>query len=222
MELPANVEQSLTGLPDVLVKMVRQSVMGAKELDIQPEGFERVAALSASPGTIQLYADFGKSNRATQDLLEAVGDLILQKAGKVGQQIWKRKLCLANDGTASSFTQKLGSKQFSTYRSVVESFTGAIERLIALHLANALISQRLSIEDAYNIDVANWPATTQFASGKKAYSIIPLATAYCDPSCVESYGHAFYCRVMSKLACGRKDVKEAFVGVIDSVAAASS
>jgi hypothetical protein len=209
--------------PEAVAKLnlARQSIV---RTPVQPNKIDRVAMLGTS-GTlahVELFKNFGESPRSVSDLLDTYGELILKLSGQVGSEIWRRKLVTADRGVADSFNVKLQSGRFSTFRGLVESFEGAVERLVALHLANALIHHRVSFGDAKNMDVFEWPHTQGLATGKVPYSVIPLVSAYCDPDVWRVFPTAFRHRVLGTLACGRKDVEVEFKAVVDSVCEVSS
>jgi hypothetical protein len=221
MDAFAQVQTAIekAALPKEILAKLSAAKSTAKQLDMQPSAIQRVVMLGndGSGSHIQLFKNFQGSSRAVQDLLDTYGELILLTSGEVGSIIWKRKLVLADSEVACQFNEKLKSGNFSSFKSLVESFTGAVERLIAIHISNALIHYRVSFGGTKNIDVTIWPQTEGLANGTQPYSIIPLLGAYCDPDVWRNFPIAFRHRVQGTLACGRKDVLSEFRKVIDSV-----
>jgi hypothetical protein len=211
-------------LPKEVLARLSAAKSTAKQLDIQPSAIQRVVMLGSDGGGshIQLFKNFQGSSRAVQDLLDTYGELILMTSGEIGSIIWERKLVLADSEIACQFNDKLKSGNFSSFKSLVESFTGAVERLVAIHLSNALIHYRVSFGDTKNIDVKVWPQTEGLANGTVPYSLTPLLGAYCDPDVWRSFPVAFRNRVQGTLTSGRKDVLSEFRQVIDSVCECTS
>lgn len=207
-------------LPKEVVAKLRAAKSGAKQLDTQPSAIQRVVMLATGEGGshVQLFKNFNNSSRAVQDLLDTYGELILASAGEVGAEIWERKLTLADPQVASAFTEKLRSGKYSSFESLVESYNSAIERLIALHFANALVYHGVSFGDTEAIDVKVWPQTQGLANGTVPYSIKPLLGAYADPDVWRNFPVAFRHRVLGTLTCSCGDVLAEFKKVIDSVA----
>jgi hypothetical protein len=206
----AKLDQEATG-------KLLAAVSGAKEVDFQPAGISRSVALSAGGDSINIFKTFSSDPKGHEGLLEALGELTLLKAGDLGKQVWERKLVFAAPETANDFDHKLKSGNFSLFKSLVESFDGAVQRLEALHYANALISNGVAIGDAKNLNIFEWSATKDMAGGKVPYSLVPLVSAYCDSDQWKSFPKAFAAYVLGTLACGRNDVKGKFEEVIKSV-----
>lgn len=217
-QVHSSIDQA--GLPGECVARLNVAKSSIKQLDSQPTAIQRVAMLvqSGGQGCVHLFKNFQSSPRAVQDLLDSYGELILMTSGQAGNEIWNRKLALADIGVGDQFNEKLKSGKYSSFRSLVESFSGAVERLVAIHLANALIHSRVSYPDAQNIDVFTWPQTEALANGKVPFSLTPLVSAYCDPDTWRSWPVAFRHRVLGTLTCGRADVLTEFKKVIDAVA----
>jgi hypothetical protein len=207
------------GLPDEVLARLSLARGSIQQLSIQPAAISRTVMLANKDqqSHIQLFKNFGDSPRAAEDLLEAYGELILLSSGTAGLQIWEKKLALADRGVADLFNQKLKSGNYSTFRALVESYGGAVERLVALHIANALIHHRQSFGDASNIDVFMWPHTEGLANGTVPYSLVPLISAYCDSDVWRHFPVAFRHRVMGTLAAGRKDVLDEFKKIVGAI-----
>lgn len=154
-----------------------------------------------------LFPQKQSSPEAVQELLEALGELIFVTQQDWHRSVWARKLVLSDKVVGISFNEKLKAGKFSSYKSLVESFDGAVERLVALHLANALIANCVPCKDSLNVDILEWPQTEGLASGKIPFSILPLLGAYCDSQQWESFPKSFACHVLGTVACSRVDVK---------------
>ena len=212
-----------SGLPKEVLARLAVAKGSVRQMNVQPQAIQRVAMLGREDGKahIQLFKNFSDSSRAVQDLLDTYGELILMTSGEAGGEIWQRKLVLADPGVAQKFNEKLKTGNFSSFRSLVESFAGAVERLTALHIANALIYHRISFGDAKNVDVTAWPQTEDLAKGTMPFSLTPLLGAYCDPDVWRNWPVAFRHRVLGTLTCARNDVLTEFKKVIDAVCESS-
>jgi hypothetical protein len=166
---------------------------------------------------VLLFQNKQDSPEAARDLLVACGEAIWLLQEDWHHEVWNRKLVLDNSGVGEQFNKKLQSGQFSTYKSLVESFSGAVERLVALHLSNALIYNRVPCKDAQQVNVLEWPCTCDLATGKEPYSILPLLGAYCERNCWESFPESFACYAMNSVKCGRADVAKKLAEVIVTV-----
>lgn len=207
-------------IPSAVVALLSTVAAQATVVQVAPEADDRAArvvngSLVLNPGDVDPV-------KGLADLVQAFGDLIFEKARPDVKEIWLRKLTLAKPEIAKAFNDKLARGNFSSYQSLVESFSGSIERLVAVHVANALIGTGVSIKDANNLDVTTWPVTAEFASGRKPYSLIPLLGAYCDGEQLSSYGVAFRHLVSGTLKCSRSDVGQELKALIELVAEQSA
>ncbi len=151
----------------------------------------------------------------------AIGDWLFNNSPTTAREIWNKQLVAADPSVGAAFDAKLSSGQFSSWRALVESFDGAVNRLVALHIANALIANGMPIGDAVGLKVVDWPMTSEFATGKRPMSIIPLTSAYCDANQIASFGAAFAASITGSLSCSRTDVKRVLKQCIDTVVAST-
>lgn len=207
--------------PDLVLDLCLGLVRGSKPIDTPPDG-NVSARVSQAEDCIYLFGSTSNTPTLTVDLVRAVGELIERKATAAGQaDIWRRKLVLPDATIGEEFNTKLRSRQYSTYRSLVESFTGAVSRLQALHIANALIANKVPMADAYNLDVTTCGYTATFATGKAPYSITPLVSAYCEAEVWKSFSKAFQQHCLGGIKCRRSDVGAKLEQVIEAVCAAA-
>lgn len=215
----AGQQLELAGVPAEALAQLSFLTKGAQWHDRQPPAVMRQVVLGGTAGQrrVVIFPQAASSTRGVQDLLEVYGEYLLEVAGRAGQLAWRHKLALAEPAHVALFQEKLASRQYSTFRSLVESIDGAVARLTALHLANAFIHHRVPMADAFNTAVDTWPATAGLASGQVPLSLTPLVSAYCDSDVWQRFPVAFSQRAMGLLNCGRQDVLQKFVEVIDSV-----
>lgn len=211
----AAVQQA--NLPAEAISQLATANQSVKRAATAPLSITRTAVFSPSSQNIVLFSGFDSSPKAAEDLLAAYGDLIYQMSGETGKTIWEQKLVLANPDTGNLFNERLRQSRFSTFKALVESFDGAVQRLEALHIANAFIYNKVPITSAYGIDVTKHPMTAEFAGGRKPYSAVPLISAYVDQDIWQDFKVAFSRRISNTLSCGRADVKDLLVKTIDSV-----
>jgi hypothetical protein len=179
-------------------------------------GIYRAASVRRLPQPqLLIFQNNSGSPQAVQDTLISCGEVIWLTQSPQDREIWTRKLVFEDSGIAANFNEKLQSGQFSSYKSIVESFDNSIHRLVALHLANALIYNRVPC--GQGINVLEWPQTTGLANGQIPYSILPLLGAYCDSDCWESFPRAFMHHVMGTVRCARKEVAEKLADIVESI-----
>lgn len=224
MNLPDPTEELLKGvkIPESVLNFCLGLIRSARPVDAQP-GSAVCARASQAEECINLYGTTSSTPLLTLDLLEAAGELIERKAVAAGQaSLWQRKLVLPDAEVADEFNAKLRHRQYSTFQSLVESFGGAVQRLQAIHLANALIANKVPMADAFDIDVKVCGFTATFASCKVPYSITPLASAYCEPEVWQRFPVAFRQVATTGLKCRRSDVCAKMNSVVEAVCAAAS
>lgn len=217
MKLLEDVGQLIKNLSPGVQAGLSDFVTKARQVDYRPIGIKKVAVLTPEKDSIVIFKNFASAPGGAEELLEVLGECALAKAGPEGEKIWNRKLVYSAGLVGSQFNEKLASGRYSTFRALTESYLGAVERLEALHIANALIANGVSVKDAQNVDVLQWPATQGLASGKEPYSLVPLVSAYCDPDHWKYFPKAFSAMVLGTLTCGRSDVLAGLKQNINSV-----
>jgi hypothetical protein len=111
------------------------------------------------------------------------------------------KFVVADQDAVTGFGDRLKSGTFKRYADIVGDFDKAVDRLVALHLANALISNNLPISEARDLDVRTWSATKDFASCKRYMSLTPLTSAYSPTSIDEDFPSAVAAYLDNSLSC---------------------
>lgn len=159
--------------------------------------------------------------RLDKVLYEALGERYWYKeVSTEGKVRWTKKLVYPKksviDRLQTSFSRG-GKTSFSQF---VDEFKTADEKLIAIHLCNALIRNSARAVNSKTIVLSNHPATATFAKAKAPYSLIPLLSAYCGGrNPIESYEHAFasYCSERGKIRITEPSVADALVSLFQSV-----
>lgn len=188
------------------LSFVSRALDSAKTHQGLAPGIRVSSMLAPSRDSIIIFNASSNSPGSDRELLEVIGELIYSKAGQVGQDVWSKKLVFSNSEVGKIFNDKLQSGAFSTFRSLVESIPTPVLRLEALHVANALIANGVSMGDAKNLDVTKWPAVEGLVNGTVPYPLLPLVSAYFDPSVWSSFPKAFAAYVKGELVCPCQDV----------------
>ena len=151
-------------------------------------------------------------------ILREFGEYLYSLCSKDTVERWEHKLVVPNIGQIDAFQNKL-KESYETYGDLVASFLYPVDRLIAIHLANALIANGQQIKDSKNLDIRNYGPTTDFANCSAFYSITPLVSVYAPRDVTKEFGCAFAGSVVYDLKCVLKaDVAVELKGIVRSVA----
>ncbi len=133
-----------------------------------------------NPGSISLFPALLKKPEKAQNtaILREFGISVYAQGSEKAKNRWELKLCLPDRDQIEAFVGKLNSDDFETYRSIVESFKTALDRLVALNLANALLANHVPRAQAREVNVYQWGSTAEYANLKRFHSIKPLVFAY--------------------------------------------
>jgi len=154
-------------------------------------------------------------------VLREFGDYLLTKASAEMEVEWRQKLILPTTEQINAFQQRL-NQGFDSYQAVVDSLKSPVDRLVALHMANAMMYNGQAFAGATNVDVRQWGPTKEFATLTRYYSIAPLTSAYCPREIHKDFGTAFAsCVVYDLKTVLHSDVKQALRGLIDRIIAAA-
>lgn len=154
-------------------------------------------------------------------VLREFGDYLLTKAPKEMDVEWRQKLVLPTTEQINAFQQRL-NQGFDSYQAVVDSLKSPVDRLVAMHLANAMLYNGQAFAGAVNVDVREWGPTKEFATMTRYYSIVPLTSAYCPREVHKDFGSAFAsCVVYDLKTVLHSDVKSALRGLIDRIVSAA-
>lgn len=150
-------------------------------------------------------------------VLREFGDYLLSKATPEMTEVWDKKLVVATVEQVNAFQSRLNTG-FSSYQEVVDSLKSPIDRLVALHLSNALMYNGQAYAGASNIDVREWGPTSDLANGTSYYSLVPLTSAYSPRSVHKDFGTAFASYVVYGLSgVLHSDVRDAMVGLVERI-----
>ena len=145
-----------------------------------------------------LYPKLLQHPEAKRLVLGEFGLFLLAKGGERAKAIWDQKLCTPDKQHIEQFAQRLADpetrKTIETYEALVSAYPPkghAVERLVAIHLCNALKHHNIAFPDSIGVDIRQWGPTSEFANGKKYFSLVPLISAYAPRRINESFGCAF-------------------------------
>jgi len=154
-------------------------------------------------------------------ILREFGDYLLTKAPDEMEVEWRQKLILPTNEQIDAFQQRL-NQGFSSYQEVVNSLKSPLDRMVGLHMANAMMYNGQAFAGATTVKVREWGPTREFATLTRYYSITPLTSAYCPRDIHKDFGTAFAsCVVYDLKTVLHSDVKKALRGLIDRIVAAA-
>ena len=123
-------------------------------------------------------------------VLREFGHYLLLKAPEEMETHWRQKLVLPTQDQVDAFEARL-NEGFKSYADVVASLKSPVDRLVATHLANALMMNGQAFGGACNVDVREWGPTQEFANCRRYFSLVPLTSAYCPREIDRDFGIAF-------------------------------
>jgi len=160
--------------------------------------------------TIHLYPALLTDPHAAQCILREFGLHILEKGEDRALEIWDKKLDVPRDDHVDQFVRALKSDEnraaCHTYKDILDTYPKqghSVERLVAIHLANALLANNIPYPDSVGVDIYAWGPTTEYAKGKKYHSLIPLTSAYAPQDTNACFGCAFAMLVVNNLGSVR-------------------
>lgn len=147
--------------------------------------------------SIRLYPALQQSKSAAKTVLREFGLLLLDKTGNAGRAVWDKKLHRPDPAHVTKFASMLADpemrKQCRTYNDLLDRYPNkghSVERLVAVHLANALLANNIPFPSSQGVNIYEWGPTTEYANGKKYGSLIPLTSAYSPEDVHNCFGCA--------------------------------
>lgn len=179
-EGPLNAPHVLRAWQDVnWVKSEDQKV--STDAEVARDGTPRI---SLYPSLLQK-----PQKMATFALIREFGHLLFAKAGEQTKRRWEQKLALPTTAQITAVQGKL-TPTFKSYRDLVESFTTAVDRYVALNIANALIANGVQYSQCENVNLKQWGPTQEYANRRRYHVLIPLVSAYASKEIYEDFGTA--------------------------------
>ena len=118
---------------------------------------------------------------------------------------WNKKYVAASTSTIDRIQSLLRTKRYGQYRDIVEEFDSPNERLVCIHVVNALLVNKYPVKLLDQVNIKEHPATKEFATGGKLYSLIPLVSAYAREADYEDYAETFRAYVESNGSLSQLD-----------------
>jgi len=153
---------------------------------------------------------------ACYTLIREFGHLLYGKAPENLKRRWTNKLCLPASAQIDAVQRKL-TPDFKSYRDMMESFKTAMDRYVALNIANALIAKGVSYGQVQNVNLRQWGATQEYANRRRYHVLIPLVSAYSSKEIFEDFGTALADWLCGTNGITESSVAEATHGIIMSI-----
>lgn len=157
---------------------------------------------------VRLYPLLFKIRQPEVAILREFGEVIITKGGQRAHYLWSHKLDLPTREQIASVHAKLSDPDIrrtcKSYEQVMRSYpeTGsAVDRLVFIHVANALLANNISYADSSGVDIRKWGPSAEYAAQKRYHSLIPLISHYCPRDVYEKFGVAFAEMVLHDLGC---------------------
>jgi len=122
------------------------------------------------------------------------------------KKIWQDKYIKVSPRAIAFINKAAWAKKYRNYHEFVSQFNDNYTRLVALHLSNALMANKQPIELLNRVDFKYHPATKDFASGNRAFSLTPLISMYASKDVYEDFAETFRAYVES--GGSLRDVKD--------------
>jgi hypothetical protein len=191
----------------------------------QPNGTADAKLDASEVPVIHLYPKLLQDRNSERAILREFGLLIQAKGGTRATTVWDNKLDLPTKEQVEKAAKKLLDpeirKTCQTYEQVKDTYPergSAVDRLVFIHISNALLANNIPFKDSVGVDVLTWGPTVEFSHQKKYHSLTPLVSAYCPSEISRCFGCAFAEAVLSDLkACRESTVTAGLKRVILNV-----
>lgn len=182
------------------------------DAEMARDGTDRI---NLYPSLIQKPKDF-----AAFIVVREFGRLLFSKANESIRRRWTFKLGLPTEAQIQAVQGKL-NPQYSSYRDMVESFSTAMDRYVALNVANALIANGVPYAQSQNIKVQQWGPTQEYCNRRRYHVLIPLLSAYSSKELYDDFGTALADWVTGMCGITESSVAEAVHSIIKEIAEAA-
>ena len=138
--------------------------------------------LSANPEANPLLIEVARSViRKTGDFevkdLTSLAEAVMTHSSKSGD--WHNLLVSVKDmECVPEFIQKASTGSYSSYEDLIVTFKSPCERMVAIHLSNALIAGNIDITKLHKIHLESFQGTRFLISGEAKMSLAPFRDAY--------------------------------------------
>ena len=160
------------------------------------------------------YSREGMSKDPVENLAYGYGLDLCDKFDPATKQRWEFKLVVPKDEDITAAQEALTAETVG-YEAAVNRIGGPVSRLVAIHLFNALIQNRVSFADAKGLKLKEWGSTSAFATLKSPFSLVPLSYAYGPRTLNESFAVALASLAVDDLSrITHSQVKERFKDLV--------
>lgn len=195
------------------------------EFKVMNEQGQGNAALEPYENAILLYPSLETlpQAQAESEILKQFGHYLVRAGRAAAEAVWKKKSHRPSEEQISAVQKKLDDpvlrQNVQSYEALMNTFKGAVDRLVCLNLTNALLANGVAFRNSLGVKLKEWGPTAEYAKLEKPHSLIPLVTAYSPKEIVDDYGAAFAEMVLNKMmAVKESTTKKAFEEVIRDVA----
>lgn len=167
------------------------------DAEMARDGSDRISVYPSINQKSQELAEF--------TLIREFGHLLYSKAPDSLKRRWDLKLSLPSSAQIDAVQRKL-TPEFKSYRDMVTSFKTAMDRYVALNIANALIAKGVPYAQVQNVNICEWGATQEYANRRRYHVMIPMVSAYSSKEIYEDFGAA-----LADWICGTNGITESSV-----------
>jgi hypothetical protein len=181
--------------------------------------------IKEEPPAIRLYPslEWMPEPLAQYAVLREFGGLLLARSGERGRVIWGQKLGLPSraqvDSVQARLTEPKHRQRIGSYRALVDTYSRALDRLVALNLCNALLANRVPYSDSHGIILCNWGPTQEYAGQRRYHTVACLLPAYCPPALLSNFGNVFAESVLNDMqSVSESSVAQSLRDLVQNVA----
>jgi len=156
---------------------------------------------------VNLYPSLTKQPDGVLLVLREFGIFLKAKGGERAERVWENKLTTPDSADIDVLADKLRDPavraKAATYDDVIATYPEqghAVQRLIAIHIVNALRLHHMPYADSEGVDIKTWGPSTEFATGRKYFSLNPLM-AYVPRDVCDCFGWAFAEFIVNNCDC---------------------
>ena len=195
------------------------------EFKIMNEQGQGHAALEPYENAILLYPSLETlpQAQAEAEILRQFGMYLVRQGRAAAEKRWAKKYSYPTEEQIEAVQRKLDDptlrQNVQSYEALMNTFKGAVDRLICLNLTNALLANGVAFRNSLGVKLKEWGPTSEYAKLEKPHSLIPLVSAYAPKEVVDDYGAAFAELVLNKMmAVKESTTRKAFEEMIRYIA----
>lgn len=208
-------------MDDLKLDRAYNSVHKLRFVESMERGSCKSAYYDATKDEVTIYPmAFTAGTRIDQALYSGFGERFWATRLTSQQKVeWMRMLVNPDRAVMDRLDALLKQGNGESYDDVLKRFNTATERLQVLHVMNALIKNNVSVANARNISIFDYPATKDFCKSNRPYSIVPLVGVYGGLGDVKQFGPSFshYCCHNGKFSLSERSTSEGLTELFESV-----